>query len=469
VPTSTLRPPNHPGGVEHSSSATREPGRARAPAQPTAPPSTARLAGDGAIVGTLALAGLLAALALLAITTAAGPSSVIPKSGPHFFPGWLAGPLHPIGLHASLAFFEVLVVVICACYLVALRNVSAISSRRLWGAIVLAHLVALLAPPLFSGDVLGYIGFARLHVLHGLSPYAFAGNAAPHDAIFPLIGWKTLTTPYGPLFTLLTDAIVPLGIAGGLWALKSIAALCSLATVLLIWRAAPRLGRSRSAAIAFYGLNPLVIVFAVPGAHNEALIGMLVAAGALCILAGRELRGGASLLAASAVKASAALVLPFALLGAHRRRRAAASMALGLVLAAMIGVLVFGPRVFGIGGAVLTQQGKIAGHSLPSQISQLLGLGRLAAGVRVAFVTLFAAVLATTLWRTWRGARWLDSYAWTTLALLAATAWVLPWYGLWALLPASLSSSRRLRIATVIACLYLVTMQLAIKHPLSAA
>jgi hypothetical protein len=431
-------------------------------------PPAARVTDRSAIVGTFALGGLLLAMIALAVTTAAGPSSVIPKAQPQFFPGWLAGPLGGLGPRASIGVFEALIVVICACYAVALRYAAAISSRRLWIAIVLAHLVALLAPPLFSGDVFGYIGFARLDVLHGLSPYRFTASAAPHDAIYHLSGWTNLTTPYGPLFTLLTDALVPFGIAGGLWALKSIAALTSLATVVLIWRVAPRLGRPRRAAIAFYGLNPLVLVFAVPGAHNEALIGMLVAAGAICVLAGQEVRGGLALVAASAIKASAALALPFALLGAHKRGRAAASMALGLVLAATIGVVAFGPHVFSVASALATQQGKIAGHSLPSLLSQWLGLGRLALGVRLAFLALFGVVFAVSLWRTWRGAPWLDSYGWTTLALLAGTAWLLPWYGLWALLPASLSSSRRLRIATVIACAYLVTIRLAIKHPLAA-
>jgi alpha-1,6-mannosyltransferase len=434
----------------------------------TPAPPAARGTDRSAIVGTFALAGLLLAMIALAVTAAAGPSSVIPKAQPQFFPGWLAGPFGGLGPRASIGVLEALVVVICACYAVALRCAAAISSRRLWSAIVLAHLVALLAPPLFSGDVFGYIGFARLDVLHGLSPYRFTASAAPHDAIYHLSGWTNLTTPYGPLFTLLTDALVPFGIAGDLWALKSIAALASLATVMLIWRVAPRLGRPRRAAIAFYGLNPLVLVFAVPGAHNEALIGMLVAAGAICVLAGQEVRGGLALVAASAIKASAALALPFALLGAHKRGRAAASMALGLVLAATIGVVAFGPHVFSVAGALATQQGKIAGHSLPSLLSQWLGLGRLALGVRLAFLALFGVVLAVSLWRTWRGAPWLDSYGWTTLALLAGTAWLLPWYGLWALLPASLSSSRRLRIATVIACAYLVTIRLAIKHPLAA-
>ncbi|MGA3363259.1 MAG: glycosyltransferase family 87 protein [Solirubrobacteraceae bacterium] len=418
--------------------------------------------------GAVALCGLVAAMALLAVATASAPSSAVAQAAPHFFPGWLAGPLRGLGLETSTTGLELLVIAICACYAVALRCAGAISARRLWSAIVLAHLAALLAPPLFSGDVFGYIGFARLDVVHGLSPYVYTAAAAPSDPIYHLLGWTTLTTPYGPLFTLLSDALVPLGIAGGLWAFKSIAALASLATVVLIWRAAARLGRSRRRAIAFYGLNPLVLVFAVPGAHNEALIGMLVAAGALCLVAGEEVRGGLSLVAATAVKTSAALVLPFALLGSRRRGRVAASMAAGLLIAGAVAWIAFGPHLFGVSGA-LSEQGRVSGHSLPAEVSQLLGAGQLALSVRVVFLVAFGGVLVAMLWRCWRGAHWLDCYGWATLALLASTAWLVPWYGLWALLPASLSSSRRLRLATLIGCVYLVAIRIAIQNPLSAA
>ncbi|MGD0384708.1 MAG: hypothetical protein ABSB73_01090 [Solirubrobacteraceae bacterium] len=460
--TSTLPRPRQGTDLEHPSTSDLERRRGD-------PPEVTRDGGRTGALGTLALAGLVAAMALLAIATASAPSRAVAEAGPHFFPDWLAGPLHGLGLELSTGGLELTVVAICACYLVALRCAAAVSSRRLWGAIVLAHLAALLAPPLFSGDVFGYIGFARLDVLHGLSPYVHTPAAAPADPVYHLLGWPTLTTPYGPLFTLLSDALVPLGIAGGLWALKSIAALTSLATVALIWRAAPRLGRSQRGAIAFYGLNPLVLVFAVPGAHNEALIGMLVAAGALWIVAGAELRGGASLVAASAIKASAALALPFALLGARRRGRAAAAMVIASVAVTVIAVIAFGPHLFGLAGALVTQQEKVAGHSLPAELSQLLGLGQLSPTIRIGFLALFGCVLVVMLWRTWGGAHWLDCYGWTTLALLAATVWLVPWYGLWALLPASLSSSRRLRIATLIACAYLVAIRLAVHDPLSAA
>jgi hypothetical protein len=462
VATSTLPRPAREADIGHASKGADRSPRGR-------PGPLDRESARDASVGTLALVALVAAMALLALATASGPSVVVAEASPHFFPAWLAGPLRGLGPHISIAGLEVLVVAICACYLVALRCAAAVPSRRLWGAIVAAHLAALLAPPLFSGDVFGYIGFARLDVLHGLSPYTHTAAAAPGDPVYHLLGWTTLTTPYGPLFTLLSDALVPLGISGGLWALKSIAALTSLATVALIWRAAPRMGRSRRGAIAFYGLNPIVLVFAVPGAHNEALIGMLVAGGALCIVAGHERRAGASLVAAAAVKASAALALPFALLGARRRGRAAAAILAPALVVSVVALIAFGPHLFGLAGALLTQQEKVAGHSLPAQVSQLLGLGQLALGVRVLFLVLFAGAAATALWRTWRGAHWLDGYGWTTLALLAATVWLVPWYGLWALLPASLSSSRRLQIATLVACAYLVTMRIAIQHPLSAA
>ncbi len=435
--------------------------------RPAAPARLALLSRDA--TGTVALIGLVGAAALLALTAAAGPSPLVStfRTMPHYFPAWLAGPLHAIGIPGSQALRIGLVVAFCACYAAALRAAAAVSSRRLWAAIVLAHLAVALAPPLLSGDVFGYIGFGRLQSLHGLSPYAFTASAAPGDAIHPLLGWTDVTTPYGPLFTLASMALVPLGIAGALWALKAIAALTSLATVLVIWHLARRLGQEPRRAVALYGLNPLVVIFAVGGAHNETLFGLALGAGALWVCSARERPAGVALAGAAAVKASAALAIPFALIGARRPRRLALALAIALGAALGAGVAVFGAHLLSA-GAWLTQQHQIAGHSLPSQASKLLGLGHLALGVRVAFLAAFAVALAASLRRTWRGAPWIDGYGWATLALLGATAWILPWYGLWALLPASLSADRRLRAVTLGACAYLVAIEVLVAKPLLA-
>ena len=328
-----------------------------------------------AVIGTAALGLLVTGGFVLGAGAAAQPDRrVVPNSTKHF-PAWLAGPLHWLGLKASFGVLEAVLIAMCACYLIVVCCAARIGSRRLWLAIVLAHVAAFLAPPVFSTDVFGYIGFARLGVLHGLSPYTHTASAAPHDAIFDYLGWKNVTTPYGPLFTLLTYALVPLGIAGGVWALKSIALLSSLATVALIWRIAKQLGRQPRTAVAFYALNPLVLVFTVAGAHNEALFGMLVAAGALCVLTARERLAGAALAIAAAIKVSASLIMPFALLGAQRRRRLLAALAVSVLVLVALAAATVGTHAGDLPRALLAEQHQVAVQSLPSRVSALLGLG----------------------------------------------------------------------------------------------
>jgi hypothetical protein len=119
----------------------------------------------------------------------------------------------------------------------------------------------------------------------------------------------------------------------------------------------------------------------------------------------------------------------------------------------------------------VSEQREVAKHSVPAEISMLLGVGRVAGSgsathyllpesIRLVFIALFAAATLAALWRAWRGVWWLDCYAWATLALLACSAWLLPWYGMWALLPASLSSSRRLQGAVLIASAYCTAIKI---------
>jgi alpha-1,6-mannosyltransferase len=418
------------------------------------------------IAGNLALSGLVACLFVLGANAASGRSNYVP-SGAHAFPGWLAGPLAPFGFTTAHAVLEGLVLAICACYALVLACQRELSDRAVWLAAGAGTIGALLSPPLLSTDALGYLGFARLGVLHGLDPYSFSANAARHDAIYPFLGWHTVTTPYGPAFTLLSYALVPLGIAAGLWVLKLVAAATSLLTVWLIWRIAGALGRPRRLAIAIYGLNPLVLVFAVAGAHNDTLFGVMIAAAALWLVTGRERAGAATIPLAIAVKVSAGLIAPFAWLGARDRRRFALEFVASLVLLGAIAFAVFGTHLSGIEHALASEQHQVARHGVPAEISGLLGIGhldaqgvRLAEGVRLFFIVAFAAALCWSLWRAWRGSWWLDCYAWATLALLACSAWLLPWYGMWALLPAAVSSSRRLQGVTLAASAYLVAMKI---------
>ncbi len=67
----------------------------------------------------------------------------------------------------------------------------------------------------------------------------------------------------------------------------------------------------------------------------------------------------------------------------------------------------------------------------------------------------------SSLW-TWRGGDWVRAAAWAALALLLATSWLLPWYLIWLLPLAAISSDRPLQLLT----LALTAYQLGARIPL---
>ena len=426
-------------------------------------------------LGTAGLVGVPASVFAVVAGAAGSPTSYVPgRSGG--WPGWLSGPFHGLGLGIGSSSFQTLTLVMCASYAAVLVGAQALSGKAIALSIVAAHVLLLLGPPLLSQDVFGYLAFARLGVLHGLDPYTHVAAEAPTDAIFPFIGWPFQHSPYGPLFTLGSYPLAPLGLAGGLWALKAVAVASSLGAVALTASAATRMGRSAKAAAVFVGLNPVLLVLAAGGAHNDALV-LLVLAGALALAAGGagangtlNLRAAAAVLVAGVgVKASAGLVLPFVVLAPRgwRERASVAGSAFGaVVLLAIVAIVGFGAHAFGFLDALNEQQQLVATHSIPAESARLVGLSGVPGWWRQAFLAVLVLVLVLALWRTARGADWRAMAGWATLALLLSTAWLLPWYAIWALPLAALADSRRLRIATLAFCAYAILIHLPLADPL---
>ena len=106
------------------------------------------------------------------------------------------------------------------------------------------------------------------------------------------------------------------------WAFKAVAVAASLAGIALVAVAAGRLGHSRRWAAAFVGLNPVLLVMAVGGAHNDTLVMMLLGA-AVLLTAGRSprLRAATGAMAVGVgIKVTAGLALPFIVLAAKGTR-----------------------------------------------------------------------------------------------------------------------------------------------------
>jgi hypothetical protein len=376
--------------------------------------------------------------------------------------------------------FQTLMLVMCGGYALALVGARALAPAVLAGAIVIAHVIFALGPPLISQDVFGYIAFGRLGALHGLDPYTHFPSQAPTDPTFHFIGWPFQHSPYGPLFTLISYAIAPLGVAADVWIFKGLAAISSLGAVALVARAAGASGHSRRWAAAFVGLNPVVLALAVGGAHNDTLL-LLAFAGALALAGppagtqGEERMSHpraamGALIAGVGVKITAGLAVPFLVLSPRRwkeRWQLAATAALGLLALALIALLAFGTHAFGFLDAIGEQQQLVATHSIPAETARILGLGSTPpAWWRHLFLGAFVVVTLLALRRTARGGDWRAGVGWTAIALLVCTAWLLPWYAIWPLPLAAVCGDRRLRAAALVVCAYAVLIHLSLANGL---
>jgi alpha-1,6-mannosyltransferase len=413
--------------------------------------------------GAGALAGILLAGVLLAAGAAGQRLFFFVPAEHGGTPGWLRGPLAVLDVRMDARAGAALLVVFFACYLVAVACAGQIRPSLAIGAIVALHVVFLLGPPIFSADVFSYIDFARLGAIHGLSPYTHGALAARGDSVVAFVGWHHVSSPYGPLFTLLSYAFAHLSVAVTLWIYKLLAALAGLGCVALVWRLAQRTGQAPQRAAMLVGLNPLFVVYAVGGAHNDLLVEVLVLGGISSALAVRvsERSAGGQLALAALTKASAGLVLPFLLAGTRRPVHAAggavaATAAVCLAAVVLLGgqVLTFVPQLFG-------QQQLVARLSVPNQLGVLLGQGGLTTPIRIGCLVAFAAATLRLLWRAWDGSHWVTSAGWTTLAALVTSAWLTPWYVVWLLPLAAIAPSRRLRLATLVFCGYIVATRVA--------
>jgi hypothetical protein len=427
-----------------------------------------RAAGNGDVAPScIALSALCIIYVVLAALPAAdGSNLVLATAGGS--PDWLLGPLRvagadwtdgPLGgplfycaLWLALALWAVVVV-----------RAGGLSRRTVIGVLVAAHVLFLLAPPLLSQDVFSYIAYARLGTEHDLNPYEHAPVDAPGDPVYPYAGSKTATSAYGPLFTLTTYPLAWVGVPTAFWILKVVAALASLALVRVVWRTAERLGRDPRAAALFVGLNPLTLVHVVGGAHNEAYVVLLTMVGVLAWVAGRGAAAGAATTFAAGIKASAGLVAPFLVAAGPARRvlAGAAGAALAIVIAAYAG---FGADALDALGLLSDNQERSSRWSFPYKTAQLLGAvlpgDRLDYRdvVRAAYAVAFAAVAVWLLLKTWRGADPIRMAGWATLALLVASAWLVPWYALWLLPLAAVAGDRRLELAAAALCAWMLVI-----------
>src|SRR5215210_445014 len=342
----------------------------------------------------------------------------------------LRGPLHLLDLPLSGTEFGVVFIVMGLCYLGVLALADSVRLRVGVGAIVALHAIFVVAPPLLSSDLFNYVRYARLQTVHGLNPYVHPLSAAPIDPSYVYVGWPLNTTAYGPLFTIATLPLGWLSFPTGIWVLKVATGLASLACVWLVWACAARLGRPALPAALFFGLNPVLLAYAVGGAHNDLFMLAGALGGIYLLLSTRE-SGMAALVADVAVKSSSAVLLPFALLGSKRPGRALLwGVGVGVVIVAVT-LLAFGTHISSLLHVLQRDARLETPNDIPGMINDALGLGISTHRLGRIGMLVLVPTIVLLLARTWRGGDWLENAGWATFAVLVTTTWFLPWYLIW--------------------------------------
>ncbi len=354
---------HHGGAFELSATGPRVPKRITSPA------------------GWVGLAGLLIT-ALLISLSAAHTELLLPRPLRQGL-GGLAGAFGHVGLDLGLPGLIAALVLMFLSYAITMRAAKYLSRRAVLVSIAALNALVLVAPPLLSTDLFSYIAYGRLGGTYGVNPYLYGPNVISFDPLYHLIGvqWTHTPTAYGPLFTALSYPLAGLNLATNVFAYKGIAALSCLAVVVLVWHAAQLRGIDPVKAVALVGLNPVIVVYGVGGGHNDLLMLAILVAGIYVLLRKREGTGGAIIIAATAVKLTAGMLLPFAIAASAGRRvatsgraRILAGAALATALFGGLGLLMFGSGTLHLVGTLSSIQAQGGVHSVPGFVLNALGL-----------------------------------------------------------------------------------------------
>jgi hypothetical protein len=408
-----------------------------------------------ALAGVFTLV-LLAATLEIAIDGAVGHSPLIPKSPD--IASWLSTAGERLGYRVFLIALLSYSAAFAGIVLLARR----ISTRWAIALTAALQLIVFAGPVLISTDVFSYIAYARMGIVHSVDPYLHGPIAISADPVYRYVGkdWIKVATAYGPLYTLLSYPLAPLGVAGALWGMKLEALLASAGTLALTWRCARIRGLDPRFALIVVGVNPLWVIYGLGGAHNDLIMTLFLMGAVALTLASemapkpdpggtrREMCAGASVLGATLIKATGIALLPFILLS-RRRIAPLLGAALAAVLGALIAYAVFGIHGVDIVSALNRDAAFVGTDSFPTEIAHLFGKPGVFPVDHDLLKAALVLIVLHLMWRTWRGYDWVAASAWTLLAIAVTSTWLLAWYTLWSLPLAAVGRDRRVLYATL--------------------
>lgn len=189
-----------------------------------------------------------------------------------------------------------------------------IQARTVWMVTILAAIVLVFSYNAFSYDLFNYIFDARIFTHYHLNPYQYKALDFPGDPMLGFMHWTHRTYPYAPFWLALTIPLSYIGLGYFIvtFALfKILAAASYLAGSYFVYKISKKTKLvSPVFALAFFSLNPFVLIESLVSAHNDMVMMALSLAAVYLLFSSRKYTSFLFLLLSVGIKFATGFLAP---------------------------------------------------------------------------------------------------------------------------------------------------------------
>lgn len=194
-----------------------------------------------------------------------------------------------------------------------------LTRKYLWAIILIGTVILFASYNTFSYDLFNYIFDAKIITHYHQNPYLHKALDFPGDPMLSFMHWTDRVYPYGPAWLGLT---IPLSFVGAnifiitFYLFKLLMTGSFLLSVWLIEKICEKTKTTDALfALAFFALNPLVIIESLVSAHNDIVMMCFALLGIYLVIRQKYVWSIISLALSIAIKFATAIIVPFYLIG----------------------------------------------------------------------------------------------------------------------------------------------------------
>ena len=188
-----------------------------------------------------------------------------------------------------------------------------LTQKQIWICVIITAFL-IFAYPAFSHDIFNYMFDARIVTKYHLDPHFFKALDFANDPWVRFMHWTHRYFPYGQGWLLISLVPSLLGMGKFILTLllfKGMFLGFHLLNSFLITKIAQKTFPQRTNfALAFYGLNPLILIEGLISPHNEVMMLSLVLMSILFLVKSESTRAIVSLIASISIKFVSVILLP---------------------------------------------------------------------------------------------------------------------------------------------------------------